>query len=281
MLVQVVEEIEREDFRRFAAAIYGRGFVRLYAEHLGIDPLPLVKEFGELYAGARRPKIATRVLQTVPEQPATPAPPAAPSAPAATAELKPPAPADAPPAPAAAHRPPAAPEAAEEIFAPEQQEPSPAQAAPDNDLPDARGPDLDLFSAMASHAFGGEPVQTPTRREQRPAAATSQRQSAPEESSERPLLVSALTGQGQSRRLRLAGRLNGWRDRLTDMLPAPCRAQPLLSGAAALAILALLIAGAIWLARRPPGGGAATPAGNAAAPAHDIRLLPPPETYVD
>ena len=66
MMVQIVEELEREDFQRIAAPIYGRGFVKLYAEFLGIDPVPLVKEFSEIFSGSRRPVIATR--------PVTPAP---------------------------------------------------------------------------------------------------------------------------------------------------------------------------------------------------------------
>ena len=66
MMVQIVEELEREDFQRIAAPIYGRGFVKLYAEFPGIDPVPLVKEFSEIFSGSRRPVIATR--------PVTPAP---------------------------------------------------------------------------------------------------------------------------------------------------------------------------------------------------------------
>jgi transcriptional regulator with XRE-family HTH domain len=309
MLAQVVEELEREDFRRFAAAIYGRGFVRLYAEYLGIDPLPLVKEFGELYAGARRPQIATRVLQTLPETPAQPAAAAAAPAPPAPTELKPlapaelkplapaelkplapaelkplaPAPAAAPPAPATARRAPAEPEAAEEIFAPAQQEVSTARATPDNDASGDRGPDLDLFTAMASHAFGGEPVHTPTRKEPRPAATATLRQPVPEESPARPALAGAVLGQDQTRTPRLAGHLAGWLGRVTDILPAPCRDRPLLSAVAALLLLALLIAGAFLLTHRTPAttGTTAMPIANAAPPATDIRLLPPPETYVD
>ncbi len=63
MMIQIVEELEREDFHRIAAAIYGRGFVKLYAEFLGIDPAPLIKEFSEIFSGARRPTIATRPLK--------------------------------------------------------------------------------------------------------------------------------------------------------------------------------------------------------------------------
>ena len=71
MLVQIVEEMENEDFHRIAAPIYGRGFVRLYAECVDLDPLPLVKEFMDIYEGRRAPIVRTR---DVPVQP-PPAPP--------------------------------------------------------------------------------------------------------------------------------------------------------------------------------------------------------------
>ena len=45
MKVQIVEDIEREDFRRVAAPIYGKGFIRLFAEKVGLDPEPLVEEY--------------------------------------------------------------------------------------------------------------------------------------------------------------------------------------------------------------------------------------------
>ncbi len=60
MLVQIVEEMENEDFHRIAAPIYGRGFVKLYAECVDLDPLPLVKEFMEIYEGRRAPIVRTR-----------------------------------------------------------------------------------------------------------------------------------------------------------------------------------------------------------------------------
>ena len=67
LLPQMVEEIEQDDFHRFAAAIYGRGFIRLYAECVGENPEPLVQEFSEIYSGARRPVIATRPVKTAQE----------------------------------------------------------------------------------------------------------------------------------------------------------------------------------------------------------------------
>lgn len=60
LLVQVVEALEREDFKRIAAAIYGRGFVRLYADFLGLDPAPLVRDFMSIYDGAKPPEVKAR-----------------------------------------------------------------------------------------------------------------------------------------------------------------------------------------------------------------------------
>ena len=53
MLVQIVEGIENEDFRRIPAPIYGRGFIKLYCEAVKIDPKPLQAEFMELYNKAK------------------------------------------------------------------------------------------------------------------------------------------------------------------------------------------------------------------------------------
>ena len=60
MLVQIVEEMEREDFHRIPAPIYGRGFVRLFADCVGLDPIPLVREFMDIYQGRRTPTVSTR-----------------------------------------------------------------------------------------------------------------------------------------------------------------------------------------------------------------------------
>jgi hypothetical protein len=51
MKTQVVEAIEKEDFRRIPAPIYAKGFIRIYAEHVGLDPEPLVNEYMERFAG--------------------------------------------------------------------------------------------------------------------------------------------------------------------------------------------------------------------------------------
>ena len=72
MLVQIVEEMENEDFHRIAAPIYGRGFVRLYAECVDLDPIPLVKEFMDIYEGRRAPIVRTREVPVHEQPPVTP-----------------------------------------------------------------------------------------------------------------------------------------------------------------------------------------------------------------
>ncbi len=69
MLVQIVEEMEREDFHRIPAPIYGRGFVRLFADCVGLDPVPLVREFMDIYEGRRAPTVSIREVPTAPTPP--------------------------------------------------------------------------------------------------------------------------------------------------------------------------------------------------------------------
>jgi len=64
MMVQIVEELENEDFHRIAAPIYGRGFLKLYAELLGIDVKPLIEEFMDIYTGKVAPELRKRDLGT-------------------------------------------------------------------------------------------------------------------------------------------------------------------------------------------------------------------------
>ena len=60
MMVQMVEDLENENFAKIAAPIYGRGFVKLYCEVVGIDPKPLIAEFMDIYNGNRPPTIRMR-----------------------------------------------------------------------------------------------------------------------------------------------------------------------------------------------------------------------------
>lgn len=94
MMVQMVREIEADDFHRFAAPIYGKGFIKLFAKAVGLDPVPLVSQF---IAEQKQPPRAPGAR--------TPAPPPPPPEPQKPATARPPGPTeDRPdPPPPAAH----------------------------------------------------------------------------------------------------------------------------------------------------------------------------------
>ena len=83
----IVEGLENEDFSMIAAPIYGRGFVKLYCEAVGLEPKPLVDEFMAIMNGEHEIAIKERPLagQPVSESPAAEAPPPPPT-PAPTIE---------------------------------------------------------------------------------------------------------------------------------------------------------------------------------------------------
>lgn len=66
ILVQVIEGLEKENFKRIPAAIYGRGFVKMYCEAVGIDPKPLQDEFTALYANGK--SAAAKAPPAMPQQ---------------------------------------------------------------------------------------------------------------------------------------------------------------------------------------------------------------------
>ena len=59
MMIQIVEELEREDFHRIAAPIYGRGFASS-TPNSGHRPRAAHQEFSEIFSGARRHTIVPR-----------------------------------------------------------------------------------------------------------------------------------------------------------------------------------------------------------------------------
>lgn len=89
ILSAVIDGLEHDDFSRIPAPIYGRGFVRLYCEAVGIsDPRPLVDAFMRLYNNTPEPPPATPAPPAVPtvtaptvEPPTVPAPPIVPEPP--------------------------------------------------------------------------------------------------------------------------------------------------------------------------------------------------------
>jgi len=61
--------LEAGDFSVFPAVAYAKGFIRIYAEYLGVDPRPLVEQYMEQHAGLARQAlpfdlgpVATRVM---------------------------------------------------------------------------------------------------------------------------------------------------------------------------------------------------------------------------
>ena len=108
IMPSVVEGLEKEDFSRIAAPIYGRGFVKLYCEAVGLEAKPFVDEFMEIMNGNRdipireRPVTAPPPVQDVPPADPPPPPPPAPERDLFTQEPEthePPPAAEPPPAP--------------------------------------------------------------------------------------------------------------------------------------------------------------------------------------
>jgi len=54
MKVQIVEDLEHDDFHRIAAIIYGKGFIKLFAECVGLDPVPLIADYLRTVQGGGR-----------------------------------------------------------------------------------------------------------------------------------------------------------------------------------------------------------------------------------
>lgn len=92
--MQHIEAMESDQFQRIPAPTYAKGFLRMYAEYLGLDPAPLVRQYMESHMPRSRPSItpaddaprparAARAAAPVDEPPpavesAAPARPAAP-----------------------------------------------------------------------------------------------------------------------------------------------------------------------------------------------------------
>lgn len=109
---QIIEDFEAGVFSRISAAIYGSGFVKILATHLGVDPTPLREEFKAEYqawmeakAAEPKPKLspqkfverrvdkpAVKETKAVPPKPAIASPAQPPKAPAAPKPVKQPEP---------------------------------------------------------------------------------------------------------------------------------------------------------------------------------------------
>ena len=82
LLPRVVADLEKEDFSRLPAPIYGRGFVKLDCEQVGLDPKPMIAEFMDILNGGSGAGAKERSAAVPPPAPApAPAPAAAPEPP--------------------------------------------------------------------------------------------------------------------------------------------------------------------------------------------------------
>lgn len=82
LMTRVIEDLEAENFSRIAAPIYGRGFIRIYCNTIGIDPKPYVDEYMAILNGDRD----TPIIRKQPAPVAEPPPPQAETASTAPAE---------------------------------------------------------------------------------------------------------------------------------------------------------------------------------------------------
>lgn len=73
--VQHLEMMENDDFSKMPAPTYAKGFIRIYASFLGLDPVPLVEEYVERHLNPPdedrpAPKPVRRTTTPVPPPPA-------------------------------------------------------------------------------------------------------------------------------------------------------------------------------------------------------------------
>jgi transcriptional regulator with XRE-family HTH domain len=59
MKIQIVQDLENDDFHRLAATIYGKGFIKLFAECVDLDPAPLIADYVRSVSGDA-PSLITR-----------------------------------------------------------------------------------------------------------------------------------------------------------------------------------------------------------------------------
>ena len=57
--VPLLEGLERDDLSRWPSGIFRKSFVRSYAEAIGLDPEPIVREFVDLFPDPLEAEIAT------------------------------------------------------------------------------------------------------------------------------------------------------------------------------------------------------------------------------
>ena len=61
MKPHIIQALENNDYSTIAAPLYGKGFIKLYASFLGLDPDPLIRHYLNYYARSVRPTLKTEV----------------------------------------------------------------------------------------------------------------------------------------------------------------------------------------------------------------------------
>lgn len=62
----IIAALEDDDYSVIAAPLYGKGFIKLYAEYVGIDPAPLIRQYLSNYARTVRPTLKTELPPPAP-----------------------------------------------------------------------------------------------------------------------------------------------------------------------------------------------------------------------
>lgn len=57
----IIQDLENDDYSAIAAPLYGKGFIKLYAEYVGLDPAPLIRHYLNNYARTVRPTLKTEL----------------------------------------------------------------------------------------------------------------------------------------------------------------------------------------------------------------------------
>lgn len=141
IFVQIVESIERDDFSRIPAAVYGRGFIRRYAAFVGVKPDDLVNEFQIKFDELHNKRSAKHFNPAMRQAAQTPTP-------------SPPAPALTPPAAPVEPPPVAEPAPAQELAPRAGEVPPVSEPPPVMELPKQEEPRSEAVEAMASATSG-------------------------------------------------------------------------------------------------------------------------------
>lgn len=70
----IVQALENDDYSVIPAPLYGKGFIKLYAEYVGLDPAPLIRYYLSNYARTVRPTLNTELPPPTPVNDGIPQP---------------------------------------------------------------------------------------------------------------------------------------------------------------------------------------------------------------